>query len=87
VRAQRRTRRGAAEEQCQRAEREWKMTGAKHECPYHPRHAAIFQMPGIGQLAGLHYALLRFITTKPTAIAATTPKQIATIGSMVFSLR
>jgi hypothetical protein len=55
--AQHRTRRGTAEQQRQRAEREWKMAGAEHKSPYHPQHPAILEFSRIGNFAVAHVSL------------------------------
>jgi hypothetical protein len=76
VRSQERTSGGAAEDQREHAQRNWQMTGAEHECPYHPRHSPVFELPRSRDLAGLHrYAPFARITTKPTTNAVTTPMQ------------
>jgi hypothetical protein len=60
------------------------MTGAEHECPYHPHHPARFERARIRDLAALHsYAPLPRIITKPTINTATAPTQAAII--MVIS--
>src|SRR5687767_3871294 len=85
MRSQQRPRGGAAQQQRQRGERDRQMTGAEDERPDHPRHAPILERSRIGDLARLHHAFFRLMTTKPTAIAATTARHAAIIGSMVDS--
>jgi hypothetical protein len=85
MRSQQRSCRRAAQKQREHAERNWQMTGAEDERPNHPRHAPILERSRIGDLAGLHQAFFRFMATNPTAIAATTTRHAAIIGSTVDS--